>query len=731
MTTRTHLALLATLGSSLAWCGGTSRAELTKPVASAASAVSCPLPPGQYVDDHIIRVTPLSAARIRRDLIKFLWGQPTLPQVTATATKNVFGNGSFNTAGLSQPLAREITGLAAGLRYLARVDLLTHPVKDASGATVFTAKAWHMIPKESPRHLVKNKVVLVSQGHACSLNDGLGLTDRNHGLKRTIEALLTDGYSVVGLYQPKGQPDDCPMSEGVTGEHQKLMNGVPGGHGMRYFLEPGLAFVNYLVSRSGTDQFSAYKEIATTGLSGGGWWATVYAAIDTRIQHSIPVAGSIPFYVSTKQGRDAEQAECEFYKMAGYPDLYVLAVAGSTPKGAPRHQTQVLNRRDSCCFGERQGVVGGGDWDQAVRTYEANVRTALVPFSAGSFRVDIDEHGLYRTVGHFISQAAIANDILADLNDSRVVISTASTGDQFVRGSNGHLHQRNERGWSDTGIPIVGTPAALKNAVNLYDVFFRGDKNAMKHAHKATAASDWVVETLAAPRSTKINTDPTAISWGPGRWDVAAIGGDYHVYHWSNAFPSIEDRSAAGVVGAVGKVALATSGPNNLDIVFMHVGRSIVDAFFDHGGWHQVSLGGVGSGFPAAVAVPATSKISPGEVRVYVVSIDGHIYQNRRSLGAERFQSWPATPVSTSFFTGTPAVTLTETSSTVYVLQSNRSLGAVTITDGNNIGRFTNLGGSLTASPTAAGESVHARGPSSNLLVQSGAEMRDLGGMFD
>ena len=729
MTTRNHLALLATVGSWLIWCGGTSQGAL---IEQAASGSSCPLPAGQYLDDRIIRVGASNAAHIRQDLINFLWGQNILPTVTATATTNVYRDGTFNTSGLSQPLIREINGLAAGLIHLARVDLLTHPVKDASGATVFTAKAWHMIPKSSPHRYVKNKVVLVSQGHACSLNDGLGHADKNHGLKRTINALLTDGYSVVGLYQPKGQPDDCPSPLRVTAEHQILMDRIPGGHGMRYFLEPGLAFINYLVSRSSADRFPAYEEIAATGLSGGGWWATVYPAIDTRIQHSIPIAGSMPFHVSGHRARDAEQTQCEFYKMAGYPDLYVLGVAGSTPKGAPRHQTQVLNRHDDCCFGEGQGVVGGGDWDQAIRAYETDVRAALVPFSGGSFRLDVDEHGLYKTLGHFVSQAAIFNDILADLNDSRVVISATSTGEEFVRGSNGHLLERNARAWADTGISIVGAPAALENAVNLYDVFFRADKNAMKHAFKATRDSDWVVETLAAPPSTNINTDPTAISWGPNRWDVAAIGGDYHVYHWSNAFPSIDDRGAAG---AVGKVALATSGPNNLDIVFMHAGRSTADAFFDRGGWHQVTVGGIGSGFPAAVAVPATSKISAGEVRVYVVSFDGHIYQNRRSLGAERFQSWPATPLTKNLFTGTPSVTLTQTSSTVYVLQSSRALGAVTVTDGSNVGRFTNLGGFLTASPTAAGKSVYTRGKSSNLLVQSGAKMGDLGGdlggMFD
>jgi PhoPQ-activated pathogenicity-related protein len=37
-----------------------------------------------------------------------------------------------------------------------------------------------------------------------------------------------------------------------------------------------------------------YKHIVMAGLSGGGWTTTIAAAIDPRIQLSIPIAGSIP-----------------------------------------------------------------------------------------------------------------------------------------------------------------------------------------------------------------------------------------------------------------------------------------------------------------------------------------------------------------------------------------------------------------------------------------------------
>jgi ABC-type proline/glycine betaine transport system ATPase subunit len=56
---------------------------------------------------------------------------------------------------------------------------------------------------------------------------------------------------------------------------------------MRFFLEPVILAVNYAVN------VLKYETIVLMGLSGGGWSTTIAAAVDPRIQLSMPTAGSI------------------------------------------------------------------------------------------------------------------------------------------------------------------------------------------------------------------------------------------------------------------------------------------------------------------------------------------------------------------------------------------------------------------------------------------------------
>ena len=51
-------------------------------------------------------------------------------------------------------------------------------------------------------------------------------------------------------------------------------------------------------------QTLGYKRVVMVGLSGGGWTTTVAAAIDPRIDLSIPVAGSLPFAMRTAHAGD-------------------------------------------------------------------------------------------------------------------------------------------------------------------------------------------------------------------------------------------------------------------------------------------------------------------------------------------------------------------------------------------------------------------------------------------
>jgi len=185
------------------------------------------------------------------------------------------------------------------------------------------------------------------------------------------------------------------------------------GSPLKYFLEPTAVSLNHLKMRSRVDRFPDYRAYHMTGLSGGGWATTVYAAIDPTIRGSFPVAGTIPLYLRTGGSvGDREQFEPSFYSIAGYPDLYILGA-----RGRGRKQVQILVRRDDCCFGQAQhdAKASGFAYADAMRDYEGRVQAALRKSGSGSFRLEIDESA----PSHMISHHAIEDVLLRELRKAR------------------------------------------------------------------------------------------------------------------------------------------------------------------------------------------------------------------------------------------------------------------------------------------------------------------------
>lgn len=160
-----------------------------------------------------------------------------------------------------------------------------------------------------------------------------------------IPALIGQGYTVLSVAMPLVHPQEPILVIGKSGETVTLSS-----HGdifehvdrpFRFFLEPIAVALNSLLARS------TYSSIYMMGLSGGGWTSTIYPAIDTRIDGSFSVAGSIPLYlrIGFEGLEDAEQSWPEFYNMANYKELYLMASAGPD-----RVHFQILNRYDNCCF---------------------------------------------------------------------------------------------------------------------------------------------------------------------------------------------------------------------------------------------------------------------------------------------------------------------------------------------------------------------------------------------
>ena len=304
------------------------------------------LAPPVLVDDRAVTVTPASVQSKRDEIIRFIWGDAGFPRTQLPAA-----------------VAKDVPSPVPGLKNAASVDTLTIRMEAGQENT-----SHHFHPRQG-----NGKLIVLQHGHACTFDDASD--PRGAGMAATIDTLLGGGYGVLAVYMPHMRPNDCR-----TLSHGRMFKlPLTQGSALKFFLEPVAVSLNALRPM--------YKEIHMAGLSGGGWTTTLYAALDPSIRYSFPVAGSIPLYLRLGGSvGDQEQYLDAFYKVAGYPDLYVLGA-----HGAGRKQVQILNRRDDCCFGEPQHITArvGLPYEDALRIYEADVQKALD--TGGSFRLVIDD----------------------------------------------------------------------------------------------------------------------------------------------------------------------------------------------------------------------------------------------------------------------------------------------------------------------------------------------------
>lgn len=298
---------------------------------------------------HTLRVrTPETVADARRFLIDHVWAQPEPPRIFPTRVLRDW----------AEPAYRDFTGLA-------RVDRLELQQEYGIDSILL-----HFIPERS-----NNRLVLYHQGHE----------DRVVA-RRDVQRLLDEGYSVISINMPLFGINPTPRSRLpglgtlLLDDHQKLAYARPAqGRPLRFFIDPVIAALNYV------EREHDYSEIAMIGFSGGGWTTTIAAAIDERIRRSFPVAGTSPMTTWDGHWGDYEQNVPSLYSQVSYLDLYVLGTTGG------RHQTQILNRYDTCCFpGEQLDIY---------REEVAKVANSL----GGSFDGMIDDS--HRE--HVVSRAAI------------------------------------------------------------------------------------------------------------------------------------------------------------------------------------------------------------------------------------------------------------------------------------------------------------------------------------
>ena len=213
-----------------------------------------------------------------------------------------------------------------------------------------------------------NKLIIYHQGHDGGFVEG----------KKTIEFLLKNNYSVLAFSMPLLGMNNQPLveleKEGIIkliSHNQFFYLDSNKFSSIKYFVEPIAVSLNYI------DKNYDFDSYYMVGISGGGWTTTVYSAIDERISKSFSIAGSLPLFLRTSVNDlgDYEQISPNFYKIANYLDLYILA-----SYGVDRKHVQIFNKNDPCCFaGDFRGI------------YDNDIELILEQLIHGNYILYVDE----------------------------------------------------------------------------------------------------------------------------------------------------------------------------------------------------------------------------------------------------------------------------------------------------------------------------------------------------
>ena len=325
-----------------------------------------------FLDNDLNKIisihNPTEANDKRTALANFIWGPNGLPKDLPAKVELSFKDDRYS-----------------DLSNLKQIDRLTINMEWG-----FESTAYHFIPAQG-----NNKLLIYHGGHDGDFIAG----------KDLFEFFLKNGFSVIALSMPLETPNNRPVVdlEGIgkiqlTFHEQIKFLKMKAGHPVQLFLTPITVALNHV-------QPLAYSSVSMTGVSGGGWTTTIYAALDPRITRSYPVAGSLPLHLREDDKRsntahraavwgDYEQSIPELYAVANYLDMYILSSLGER-----RKQLQILNKYDPCCFA-----------GESFRTYEGVVNDRVKSLGSGTFAVYLDTKQTYHAVS-FTALDVILNDI--------------------------------------------------------------------------------------------------------------------------------------------------------------------------------------------------------------------------------------------------------------------------------------------------------------------------------
>lgn len=322
---------------------------------------------------RLISIRKRNDAQTRQsELVNFIWGPHGLPKEQPAKVETIIEDKRYS-----------------DLTNLKQIDRLTVDMEWG-----LTSTAYHFIPAHP-----NNKLIIYHGGH-----DGDFII-----AKDVISFFLKNGFAVIGMSMPFEGLNNRPVVElervgkvQLTFHDQLKLLKMKSGHPVQVFLTPVAVVVNYA-------QPLGYESVYMTGVSGGGWTTTMYAAVDPRITRSYPAAGTLPLHLREDRKRtnsaqrsadwgDYEQTIPELHSIANYLDLYILGSLGEH-----RKQLQIINKNDPCCLG-----------GEAFKSYENIVNDRVRDLGGGSFAVFLDT----KNRKHSISDEAM-NVILDDINGTR------------------------------------------------------------------------------------------------------------------------------------------------------------------------------------------------------------------------------------------------------------------------------------------------------------------------
>lgn len=295
-----------------------------------------------------------SAAQIRDTLAKAIWGPKGLPKYAQPEL----------VTGEVPDVLRTIPGVATARTWRIPVDL------------GYTAFIYMLHPQRS-----NGRLVIYQHGYAGTVE----------AMTPLIGELIASGYTVATSNYPEYGANRFPAQllerfGWYNFSHDRIISVHP--HPIRFYVEPVIALLNKIEKDHG------FTGVDMIGFSAGGWIATLAAAVDTRIGHTLTVAGGYPLYLrlgNFERETPPPQLHQPLLMAANYLEMYALAAYGEK-----RALTQIFNRYDRCCYR-----------NTLARLYEPAVRNVVTTLGKGGFRVLIDESH----ADHKVSNWAIARII--------------------------------------------------------------------------------------------------------------------------------------------------------------------------------------------------------------------------------------------------------------------------------------------------------------------------------